>query len=256
VDPEQSETSSKGSAAESPIAAAGWELDPGGVEAVFLDAGGVLLNPDWERASEMLRRHGVWATSARLAAAEPVAKRAMDHPGYLHRTDDITRSAGYLGRVLEVSGLPFAPDALAAAARDFEAEHRRSNLWSAMPAEVPAALERLWKRGYRLAVVSNAESNLRDRLKAAGIDRFFERRLISAEVGSEKPDAGIFREGLRQLNVAPWRVIHVGDFYEIDVRGARGVGITPVLMDVADLSADRDCVRVRSLTELADLLRA
>jgi HAD superfamily hydrolase (TIGR01509 family) len=234
----------------------GWELDAGGVEAVFLDAGGVLLDPDWQRAAEMLRRHGIWATAERLAAAEPVAKRAMDEPGYLHRTDDVTRSGGYLGRVLEASGLAFAPEALVEAALDFEAEHRRSNLWSALPPGVPGALERLWRRGYRLAVMSNAESNLRDRLKAAGIDRYFERRIISAEVGAEKPDPRIFEEGLRQLNVAPWRVIHVGDFYEIDVRGARAVGITPVLMDVAGLSADRDCVRVRSLPELADLLHA
>jgi FMN phosphatase YigB (HAD superfamily) len=50
------------------------------------------------------------------------------------------------------------------------------------------------------------------------------------------------------------RALHVGDFYEIDVRGARGAGIPAVLLDASGLSADRDCPRVSSLMELANLL--
>jgi hypothetical protein len=34
------------------------------------------------------------------------------------------------------------------------------------------------------------------------------------------------------------------------------VGILPVLFDAAELSKDRDCVRIGSLSELAGLLRA
>jgi FMN phosphatase YigB (HAD superfamily) len=50
--------------------------------------------------------------------------------------------------------------------------------------------------------------------------------------------------------------VFVGDFYSIDVMGARGAGITPILLDARGLSADRDVTRVASLTELADLLAA
>ena len=56
------------------------------------------------------------------------------------------------------------------------------------------------------------------------------------------------------MAVTPDRALHVGDFYSIDVVGARGVGITPVMLDARGLSSDRDVLRVASLTELADLL--
>ena len=40
-------------------------------DTIFLDAGGVLVCPNWDRASETLGRHGVRVDAATLAAAEP-----------------------------------------------------------------------------------------------------------------------------------------------------------------------------------------
>ena len=48
------------------------------IQTVFLDAGGVLVNPNWDRVSETLARHGVDVAAAALAAAEPHAKRRID----------------------------------------------------------------------------------------------------------------------------------------------------------------------------------
>jgi len=229
-------------------------LDPKQVEVVFLDAGGVLLYPDWERVSRILARFGITATSAQLADAEFPAKRRMDDAGFRTTTGDITEPDGYLGWVLKATDLPFDHGALHRAAEEFEATHTRDNLWSDMPEEVPGALERLRKAGFRLAVLSNTESNLRDRIADAGIGPFFETLVISAEVGSEKPDRKIFDEALRRMAVAPERAIHVGDFYSIDVVGARKAGITPVMLDARGLSPDRAVLRVASLNELAALL--
>ena len=231
-------------------------IDPREVEVVFLDAGGVLLNPDWRRVSGILARYGIRATSGQLVQAEQVAKRQMDEHGVRHATQDITHADGYLGWVVRATGIAHDHEALHRAAGDFDAEHARDNLWSEMPADVPGALERLRATGYRLAVISNAEPNLRDRIAAAGISPFFESIVISAEVGAEKPDRAIFEEALDRMAVAPGRAIHVGDFYSVDVVGARGVGITPILLDARGLSADRDVTRVRSLSQVARLLSA
>jgi len=231
-------------------------IDSKDVEVVFLDAGGVLLYPDWERVSRILSKYGIKATSVQLADAEFPAKRRMDDAGFTTTTGDITEPDGYLGWVLKATDLPFDHEALHRAADEFEATHTRDNLWSDMPEEVPGALERLRNAGYRLAVLSNTESNLRDRIAAAGIGPFFETLVISAEVGSEKPDRKIFDEALRLMAIAPERALHVGDFYSIDVVGARNAGITPVLLDARGLSPDRDVTRIASLTELADSLNA
>jgi HAD superfamily hydrolase (TIGR01549 family) len=231
-------------------------IDPGRIEVVFLDAGGVLLYPDWERVSRILAKYGIAATSAELADAEFIGKHRMDELGVTHTTGDIAEPDGYLGWVMNATGLPFDQDALHRAAQDFEETHTRDNLWSDMPEEVPGALERMRTAGYRLAVLSNTESNLRDRIAAAGIEPFFETLVISAEVGSEKPDRKIFDEALRRMAVEPDRALHVGDFYSIDVVGARGAGIRPVMLDARGLSPDRDVTRVATLTELAGLLGA
>lgn len=231
-------------------------INPNQIQVVFLDAGGVLLFPDWERVSRILATHGVAATSAQLAEAEFPAKRRMDDAGFTTTTGDITEPDGYLGWVVKATGIKYDEEALHAAARDFQDEHVRANLWSVVPDEVLPALGRLRAAGYRLGLISNTEDNLRPVLARTGLDAFFESLVLSSEVGSEKPDPAIFREALRRMAVVPENAIFVGDFYSIDVAGARGVGIAPILFDPKGLSPDRDVMRVASLNELADSLSA
>ncbi len=45
------------------------------LETVFLDAGGVLMFPNWTRISRTLGAHGVAVDPEAFAAAEPHAKR-------------------------------------------------------------------------------------------------------------------------------------------------------------------------------------
>src|SRR6266571_2969278 len=106
------------------------EILPDGIEVVFLDAGGVLLEPDWERTSAILAGHGITISPRGLASAEAVAKRQMDDEEVLHGTGSLPNPNGYLGWVVEVSGVPHEPEAVAAATHDFEDDHQRTNMWS------------------------------------------------------------------------------------------------------------------------------
>jgi putative hydrolase of the HAD superfamily len=231
-------------------------IDPHNIDVVFLDAGGVLLYPDWARVSRILAEYGIAATSVQLAEAEFPAKRSMDDAGFRTTTGDITEPDGYLGWVVKAAGIGYEHQALHQAADAFQQEHRRANLWSVLTDDAHPSLHRLRKAGNRLGLISNTEDNLRPVLADTGLEQHFDALILSSEVGSEKPDAGIFREALRQMDVAPERSVHVGDFYSIDVVGARGVGIQPILLDARGLSPDRDVTRVASLSELADLLDA
>jgi hypothetical protein len=50
------------------------------LETVFLDAGGVLVYPNWTRISQALAARGVIVDPAALARAEPYAKKRIDVP--------------------------------------------------------------------------------------------------------------------------------------------------------------------------------
>jgi len=83
--------------------------------------------------------------------------------------------------------------------------------------------------GMRLGMISNGNSDQqRRKLKATKIDQRFETVVISSEVGIAKPDAGIFHEACRQMNVNPSDCIMVGDNWDRDVLGARLAGLRAI----------------------------
>ena len=83
--------------------------------------------------------------------------------------------------------------------------------------------------GMRLGMISNGNADQqRRKLKATEIDQRFEIVVISSEVGIAKPDAGIFHEACRQMNVNPSDCIMVGDNWDRDVLGARLAGLRAI----------------------------
>jgi len=228
-------------------------LDPA---TVFLDAGGVLIEPDWERIAAVMARQGIRADAASLAAAGRAALRDLDAPAAVRATDDRSRGERFRHALLSRAGAGSAADAVAAAGAALSAENVRANLWSAVPAGVPGALDALRASGRRLVIVSNADGRLRALLRRLGLEARLDLVLDSAEVGFEKPDPRIFRAALERSGADPARTVHVGDMYEIDVVGARAAGLRAVLVDPAGLHAGRDCPRFPSLAAYAASLPA
>ena len=223
------------------------------IKTVFLDAGGVLVNPNWSRVSDTLARHGVHVGAEALASAEPHAKRRIDTNETIRATSDQQRGWTYFNLVLTQAGVALS-DATVAALAELHAYHQQFNLWESVPDEVRPALAALRARGFQLVVVSNANGALHrafDRLGLAGdVDVIFDSHLE----GVEKPDPRFFQIALDRSGARAETTMHVGDLFHVDVAGARAAGITPALLDVADLYPECDCLRVRSLTELVETL--
>lgn len=219
------------------------------LETVFLDAGGVLLYPNWDRVSVALRQHGVDVDPHALAAAEPLAKRRLDVPRTIHSTTDASRGWLYFDLVLESAGIARS-EATTAALVSLHAYHTTNNLWEHVPEGVISVLAALVERNLRLVVVSNANGTLREHMRRLALDCYFTAILDSCEEGIEKPDPRIFERALKKSGADPASTIHVGDLYEVDVAGARAAGLRPVLLDERGLYDDVDCPRVRSLDDL------
>jgi putative hydrolase of the HAD superfamily len=220
------------------------------LDTLFLDAGGVLVFPNWTRVSEMLARHGIEVAPEALAAAEPQAKRELDVPPEMRSFTDASRGWVYFHLVLGHSGVPpsAATEAALAEVRDYHARH---NLWENVPEDVVPSLERFRAKGLKLTVVSNSNGTLRTKLQLLELARFFEHVLDSHEEGLEKPDPRFFKLAMERAGARPEQTLYVGDTYQVDVVGARAAGIRAVLVDPAGLFADRDCRRFESLPQVA-----
>jgi len=213
----------------------------------------VLVFPNWHRISAALRANGVAVKPEVLAAAEPRAKRVLDVPEQVRHSNDSQRGWTYFNLLLAQAGIERSP-ATDRALEELHAYHAEHNLWELVPDDVVPALERLRRRAARMVVVSNANGRLHVMLERLGLARFFDHVLDSQVEGVEKPDPRLFQMALERAGARAETTLHVGDFYWIDVRGARAAGVQPVLLDPIGLCEWADCPRVRSLGELASLL--
>lgn len=231
--------------------AGGAALDPSGVEAVLLDAGGTLITLDHAWLVRELAARGVATDEEDLLASEAAARAWAD--GRVRRgrkPQDLW--AGYFGRMLSRVGLP--EEEGAAFVEMLWRRNRDEGLWRTPVAGAEAVVADLSRRGYRLAVVSNAEGQVEQDLRAAGFGAHLEFVIDSHWVGVEKPDPGIFRLALERLSLEPAAAIYVGDVYAIDVIGARAAGLQACLIDPAGAYPQADCPRLSRLEDLLDLL--
>lgn len=124
--------------------------------------------------------------------------------------------------------------------------------------DVPAALDRL-AADYSLVLVTNGLSDLqREKVAAVGLERWFPHVLVSGEVGSWKPDPGIFHRALALAGVAAAEAVMIGDSLEKDIAGARSVGIPAVWMrryaHLTPVEGIEPHAEVAGLPELAEWL--
>lgn len=223
------------------------------VETLFLDAGGVIVHPNWRRVADILTRHGVAASADALRRAEPHAKKIIDERTNIAATTDSQRAWVYMDLVFEGAGVARSP-ATDAAVAEIAAYHAEHNLWEYVADDVVPTLERLRKIVSKLVVVSNANGVLQRAFDRLGLTPYFDVICDSCVEGVEKPDPRYFRIALERADSRAETTTHVGDLYHVDVVGARRAGLGAILLDAADLYPGADCVRIRSLPELVTRL--
>ncbi len=226
-----------------------------GVEAVLLDAGGVLLDLDYGYLRRLVnaRKHDI--PEHDLSQAEALARREVNRDVREGRNvSSLWRE--YFHTILGTVGIPATEhEAIIDSLWD---AHQRVGMWTTAIDGARETVVELKRRGFRLAVVSNAEGRVARDLDNAGFSGLFETVVDSHLVGVQKPDPEIFRIALdrmkRKGELAPESVVFVGDVPAVDVVGAQAAGLAPVLVDRHDLYADIQAPRLRSVSELIGLL--
>jgi putative hydrolase of the HAD superfamily len=104
-----------------------------------------------------------------------------------------------------------------------------------------------------LAVVSNWDSFLPRLLELSGLSPFFRTVSVSAIEGTGKPEPEIFRRTCERLAIETRDALHVGDSLREDFDGARGAGLSALLLDRNDRHPGM-ADRIRSLSEIPEVL--
>jgi putative hydrolase of the HAD superfamily len=131
-------------------------------------------------------------------------------------------------------------------------------------AGVPEVLEDIRRRGYKIALIANADSiDARNILSACRLDSYFSATIISGELGIEKPDRRIFQAALDELGVKPGEALMVGNRLDSDIVGANRVGIKSVWFrwnsrydSTIEAEDEKPDFTIQNLAELLDILSA
>lgn len=242
-------------------------MTPRRYRAVFFDVGETLVYPHPSAAEVMAgvcRESGLDLQAAQIEAAElevgpRIAERQSGGELYSISAENSERFWTWVyQQILAEVGIS-GPQA-SEVARRFHYRFMALETWRLFPDALPT-LEQVQTRrreqGLVVGVLSNWEDWLEALLIRLEIARYFDFIIVSSGVRSEKPQPAIFHAALERAGAAPTEALHIGDSLHADAGGARGVGITPVLLDRRGrYPAERTAgiTVIRSLSELPPFL--
>ena len=228
------------------------------LDAVLLDAGGVLILPHAGRLADALGPLGITVPDrATVERAHYVAVRALDIA-----SDDQLTPGTYLEAFVDALDVPAERRADACAAVQQVWAQPSLYSWRCRVRGTGAGLRRLAATGLKLGVVSNSDGTVERQLRRARICQIGTGRgtsvlviVDSAVFGVAKPDPSIFQHAVAALGVAPERTLYVGDSLRFDVRGAMTAGLRPVHFDPHRLCPAPDGhPHITALVQLTDLI--
>jgi putative hydrolase of the HAD superfamily len=236
-----------------------WYRKPVPLRAILFDAGNTLIRIDYAAIATALAAHGVATTPDALMRAEWRARVRLDDDVFavpeLASTEARTTHRRYLAYVLDGIGVT---DAAVLDAMDaWRGGHNQPlGLWTAPEPDAAPALRLAREAGLRAGVISNSNGSIKRILTQLELLPLLDFALDSKEEGVEKPQPEIFARALARAGVAAADAAYVGDFYSIDVLGARRAGVRAVLLDPGRCWGQRDCPTATTVLDAVKALLA
>jgi putative hydrolase of the HAD superfamily len=202
---------------------------------------GLSVSPQTVSRGLYLADKNFYEENARL----PIRQRSREEQARIY--------SGYQVIVLKEAGIPPAEDIVLKLMTRMR--ELNSTMRFVLYDDVLSTLQAVKARKLTIGLLTNLQREIDSMCRELGIAPYIDFTVTSGEVGADKPQPPIFLKALEMAKVRPAEAIHVGDQYQNDCAGARGVGINPVLIDRGDLYPEiKDCPRIRSLTAVLGLL--
>ena len=216
------------------------------IQMVFFDIGGVMYSDTiyTDALRRALRDLGATFTDEEFAAEYALA-RAAQSGSFRKRM-----AARFLGPGADVNELRDAAKRYWAYPPD------------ALEPDVKPCLDALAGR-YRLGIIANQPSQVRDAMARDGIEDFFEIWGVSDDIGLEKPDPRLYAHVLYTAGISPMHTVMLGDRLDYDVIPAKTAGMRAVWILRGEAPenptgaqlAEADAA-VRTLAEIPEVLAA
>ena len=181
------------------------------IRGIIFDFGGVIHNMRWDVARKLEEEHGLERGTLVRTLYDNDEWREIQ----VGRGDIEAWRRAAQRRLEQAAGKPLPPLHL----------HWRES-WGLIQDNVE--LVRALRPPYRLAILSNADITLEDRLRdGLGIYHLFDTVVCSAAVGMAKPDQRVYLLAAERLGLAAEVCVFIDDF-EGNVNAAREVGMTGI----------------------------
>ena len=180
------------------------------IRAVFFDLGGVILRTEYQAPREHLaeRLNMEYDDLMRLVFESETSRKAS------------------IGQISENEHWTSVTRKLKRKPAEMEAIREEFFAGDVVDQALIAFIRSLRPR-FKTGLISNAWNGLRDYIVKQKFDDAFDHMVISAEVGTMKPEAEIFHMALNQLKVSPSETVFLDDFLP-NVEGARAVGMSAI----------------------------
>lgn len=219
------------------------------LRAVSFDMGHTLVLPRYDVYAELLAAEGLEVAKEDLVRTEGRLRPWFDDE--VRRGTDLDRAVWGDYYRLFFGGLGASEDRIVPMLETLLERHREGpGLWTEPVDDAQSVLDSLKERGLLLVCVSNNDGRLHRMVEHQGWNELFDLLVDSGTVGYSKPDPRIFEHALRQLRLEPEEIVHVGDYYSVDVEGARSAGIEGILYDPHGHYGAMDCPVIDRLQAL------
>ncbi len=213
------------------------------MQAYIFDLDDTLYNLSHHRARHLRRAWQVWLDTLPAATVAQILERAVLERIFFRDMDQFLLEAG-------ASDASLRQELIAVSQQTWFMDLR-------LDEGVAAVLSAL-AQTHQLGLLTNGPSwTQRAKIEQLQLAQWFPTMIVSGEYGHDKPDARIFEEMLRQLDVRAEDAVMVGDNPDVDIRGAHGVGMRAVWVQQPHLPYPADmALPWRTISHVRDLQMA
>jgi len=104
---------------------------------------------------------------------------------------------------------------------------------------------------YQLISITNGNANVNE----IGIGQFFQFSINAAQVGEKKPSPKLYQQAIKQTQMLPHQICHIGNHFEEDIVAALNTGMQAIWFNpegkkMPEINDHREIKSIKNLTEL------